>query len=104
MVEMSEGFSGRELQKMVVAWHDAAFTLPTAVLTPEVMRQIMEKFKLQHKLKKTWHGLDLSKSQMSLIEKLNYYQTAATSNIELNTVSDGGEPDDIKEKTAEIHK
>jgi ATPase family AAA domain-containing protein 3A/B len=42
----TEGFSGREIQKMVVAWHDAAFTLPEPVLTPEIMRKILDKFHL----------------------------------------------------------
>ena len=46
MAEGSDGFSGRELHKMVVAWHDAAFTMPTAVLTPEIMKKILNKFKL----------------------------------------------------------
>ena len=41
------GFSGRAITKMVVAWHDAAFTLPDPVLTPEIMNRILEKFKLQ---------------------------------------------------------
>ena len=50
----TEGFSGREIMKMVVAWHDAAFTLDDAVLTPEVMMRVLHKFHLQHKLKKTW--------------------------------------------------
>lgn len=50
----TQGFSGREIMKMVVAWHDAAFTLPDAVLTPEVMRRVLDKFHLQHKLKATW--------------------------------------------------
>ena len=54
MAENTEGFSGRELQKMVVAWHDAAFTLPEPILTPDIMRKILNKFHLQHKLKKTW--------------------------------------------------
>lgn len=54
MAENTEGFSGRELQKMVVAWHDAAFTLPEPILTPDIMRKILHKFHLQHKLKKTW--------------------------------------------------
>ena len=48
------GFSGRAITKMVVAWHDAAFTLPDPVLTPEIMDRILEKFKLQQKLKDTW--------------------------------------------------
>ena len=39
---------------MVVAWHDAAFTLPEPILTPDVMQKILHKFHLQHKLKKTW--------------------------------------------------
>jgi hypothetical protein len=55
MAEESEGFSGRELLKMVVAWHDAAFALPIPVLTPEIMTSILLKFKHQHTLKKsTW--------------------------------------------------
>lgn len=44
MATLSDGFSGRELHKMVVAWHDAAFTMPTAVLTPEIMNRIIAKF------------------------------------------------------------
>ena len=40
------GFSGRAITKMVVAWHDAAFTLADPVLTPEIMMRILGKFKL----------------------------------------------------------
>ena len=40
------GFSGRAITKMVVAWHDAAFTLADPVLTPEIMLRILGKFKL----------------------------------------------------------
>jgi hypothetical protein len=39
---------------MVVAWHDAAFTLPQPILTPEIMKQVLNKFHLQHRLKDTW--------------------------------------------------
>ena len=42
----TEGFSGREITKMVVAWHDAAFAMPDAVLTPELMDRILDKFNL----------------------------------------------------------
>jgi len=42
----TEGFSGRELTKMVVAWHDAAFTLPDPVLTPDIMENVLHKFEL----------------------------------------------------------
>lgn len=50
----SAGFSGRAINKMIVAWHDAAFALPDPVLSPEIMERILEKFKLQQKLKETW--------------------------------------------------
>jgi ATPase family AAA domain-containing protein 3A/B len=46
IAEGTEGFSGREIQKMVVAWHDAAFTLPEPILTPDIMRKILDKFHL----------------------------------------------------------
>lgn len=54
IAEKTEGFSGREITKMVIAWHDAAFTLPDACLTPDLMFKILERFHLQHKLKKNW--------------------------------------------------
>lgn len=50
---------------MVVAWHDAAFTLPDPVLTPEIMKKILNKFHLQHKLKKTW-----TKEETMVFEKM----------------------------------
>jgi hypothetical protein len=50
---------------MVVAWHDAAFTLPEPILTPEIMRKILHKFHLQHKLKKTW-----TKEESLVFEKM----------------------------------
>lgn len=65
IAEQTEGFSGREIMKMVVAWHDAAFTLPDAVLTPAVMDNVLNKFKLQHKLKETW-----TKQEAMIFEKL----------------------------------
>jgi len=61
----TEGFSGREITKMVIAWHDAAFTLPDAVLTPELMQKVLGKFHLQHKLKETW-----TTDEQKLLEKL----------------------------------
>ena len=50
---------------MVVAWHDAAFTLPEPILSPEIMKKILHKFHLQHKLKKTW-----TKSESMVLSKL----------------------------------
>lgn len=65
IAEETEGFSGREIMKMVVAWHDAAFTLPDAILTIEVMNNVLHKFHLQHKLKATW-----TKDEAMLFEKM----------------------------------
>lgn len=39
---------------MVISWHDAAFTLPDPVLTPDLMFKVVKKFQLQHQLKDTW--------------------------------------------------
>jgi hypothetical protein len=50
---------------MVVAWHDAAFTLPEPILTPDIMRKILNKFHLQHKLKNTW-----TKEEGMIFEKM----------------------------------
>merc|ERR1711893_35879 len=61
----TEGFSGREIMKMVVAWHDAAFTTPDLLLKPEILDRILVKFKLQHKLKSTW-----SRSDALIYEKM----------------------------------
>jgi hypothetical protein len=65
IAEKTEGFSGRELTKMVIAWHDAAFTLDEPVLTPDLMRKVLKKFQLQHELKKTW-----SKEEAMMMEKM----------------------------------
>jgi len=42
----TDGFSGREIMKMVVAWHDAAFTTPDLLLKPEILDRVLAKFKL----------------------------------------------------------
>ena len=65
VAERTEGFSGREIFKMVVAWHDAAFSLPDPVLTPELMELILSKFKKQHEQKKLW-----SKEETKILEKM----------------------------------
>ena len=61
----TDGFSGREIMKMVVAWHDAAFTTPELLLKPEILDRVLQKFKLQHKLKSTW-----SRSEALIYEKM----------------------------------
>ena len=37
----TDGFSGREIMKMVVAWHDAAFTTPELLLKPEILDRVL---------------------------------------------------------------
>ena len=46
IADKTEGFSGREIMKMAVAWHDAAFTTTDLVLTPTIMMKVLEKFQL----------------------------------------------------------
>ena len=69
----TEGFSGRELTKMVIAWHDAAFTLPDPVLSPELMNRVLEKFHLQHKLKENW----TDESNLRMMEKMIFLDQEA---------------------------
>lgn len=48
VAKKTEGFSGREIYKMVIAWHDAAFNQESAVLTPELLDSILDEHILQH--------------------------------------------------------
>jgi len=77
---------------MVVAWHDAAFTLPDAVLTPDVMRKILNKFHLQHKLKKTW-----TKEESLVFEKMIYLDELAHKGT-ADTTKDFKDPEMLKEQ------
>jgi len=54
---------------MVIAWHDAAFTLPDAILSPDLMRTVLHKFQLQHKLKETW-----TSDESKLLQKLIFME------------------------------
>lgn len=54
---------------MVIAWHDAAFTLPDAILSPDLMRTVLHKFQLQHKLKETW-----TSEESKLLQKLIFME------------------------------
>lgn len=88
IANQTEGFSGREIMKMVVAWHDAAFTTPELLLTPAMMERILNKFKLQHKLKDTW-----SRSEALLYEKMIDFnsipgQDTTSTNVETTTAGD----------------
>jgi ATPase family AAA domain-containing protein 3A/B len=50
----TEGFSGRELYKLVIAWHDAAFNVENAVLTPVLMEEVLEGHIAQHEQRIAW--------------------------------------------------
>ena len=69
IADATEGFSGRAITKMVIAWHDAAFTLPDPVLTPELMRKVLKKFQMQQQLKKNW-----SKEEAAFYEKMIFLE------------------------------
>ena len=75
IAEQTNGVSGREITKMVIAWHDAAFTLPEPVLTPDIMRKVLRKFLLQHELKQNW-----SKEEARMYEKLLNLEENAQAN------------------------
>ena len=85
---LTAGFSGREITKMVIAWHDAAFTLPDAVLTPDVMRTVVKKFQLQHKLKDNW-----TSEESMLMEKTitNFNETKSDPTADEEKMSKVGE-------------
>jgi ATPase family AAA domain-containing protein 3A/B len=53
-----EGFSGREIYKLVIAWHDAAFNKENAILTPELMESVLENHIMQHHQRENWNKSD----------------------------------------------
>lgn len=66
IAKKAEGFSGREIVKMVVAWHDAAFALDNPVLTPDVMEKILDRLKEMHEVKVGW-----GEKESELLSKLH---------------------------------
>ncbi|OMJ66861.1 hypothetical protein SteCoe_36146 [Stentor coeruleus] len=50
-----DGFSGREIYKLVIAWHDVAFNKQNAILTPELMEAVLENHIEQHKQREEWN-------------------------------------------------
>ena len=54
-VAATEGFSGREIQKLVVAWQAAAFGSEGAVFTPSTMQEILDSHVAQRELKESWN-------------------------------------------------
>ncbi len=51
VAQATEGFSGREISKLVIAWQAAAYGTANALLTAEVALEVLEESK-QSKLKK----------------------------------------------------
>jgi len=89
LAKKAEGFSGRELVKMVVAWHDAAFALENPVLTPQVMEKILDNLRQMHEVKSAWgekeSELLLKLQSPELVSALHKQQTAKTENPKTDT-------------------
>ena len=93
----TEGFSGREIMKMVVAWHDAAFTTPDLLLTPAILDRVLAKFKLQHRLKHTW-----SRSDALIYEKMLDLDESMTGGQAFNTsAADTNDANELLEQISE---
>lgn len=52
--ERTRGFSGREIYKLVISWHDAAFNNENAILTPVIMERVLVDHLKQHKQREEW--------------------------------------------------
>ena len=50
-----EGFSAREVTKLVVSWHDAAFAKAEPILDKEVMERVLAYHLNQNKTKNKWN-------------------------------------------------
>ena len=81
--------------KMVVAWHDAAFTTPDLLLTPEILDRILRKFQLQQKLKTTW-----TRSEALIYEKMITLDDSMTGHQTVEVKADGS-GDDILEQISD---
>jgi len=66
MAKETDDFSGREIMKMVVALHDAAFALSDPVLTPDIINTMIGKFKSMHNVRSKW-----SKAESEMFSKFS---------------------------------
>lgn len=85
---------------MVVAWHDAAFTLPDATLRPDVMKDVLHKFRLQHKLKDTWTQAEA----MLMTKNIDLGSIKAGSAEVTIDATEDQQNDKVKDIEAEIEK
>jgi ATPase family AAA domain-containing protein 3A/B len=51
----TEGFSGRELTKLVISWHDAAFAKSDPILDKETIEEVLDRHIDQNKTKNKWN-------------------------------------------------
>lgn len=55
IAERTEGFSGRELTKLVIAWHDAAFAKEEPILDKETVEKVLKHHLKQNETKEQWN-------------------------------------------------
>ena len=53
-VDATDGFSGREISKLAIAWQATAYGSVDATFTPALMTDVLEVFISQRKLRATW--------------------------------------------------
>ncbi len=51
----SEGFSARELTKLVISWHDEAFAKSEPILDKETAGKVVDRHIIQYKMKNKWN-------------------------------------------------
>eukprot|EP00968_Pinguiococcus_pyrenoidosus_P001830 scaffold90_cov264-Pinguiococcus_pyrenoidosus.AAC.24 len=52
----TEGFSGREIAKLVIAWQAAAYGTENAELNVELMKQVLKEQKESRRIKAVWES------------------------------------------------
>jgi ATPase family AAA domain-containing protein 3A/B len=55
VAERTEGFSARELNKLIVAWHDEAFAKDMPILDKQVAEKVVDRHIRQNKIKEKWN-------------------------------------------------
>ena len=57
-VAATEGFSGREISKLVIAWQAAAYGTDGAKFTPTLMTEVLDNHVKQREQKARWQGIE----------------------------------------------
>ena len=95
IAEKTEGFSGREIAKMVVSWHDAAFALENPILTPGLMLSLLDKHIKMHDIKVNW-----GEKEAAIFSK---FQSTMLSNKEQSMKSKNPDPEQILRTTKQLN-